>query len=50
LGWGNRFSIFFHCSSVNFHRSLAIVKTPFHGQVYLSPYRAQVYNSQIFRL
>lgn len=30
LGFGRYFSIFFHCSSVNFHRSfLAIVKTPF---------------------
>jgi hypothetical protein len=42
LGFGNNASIFFHCSFVNFHLSLAIEKTPFYDQVYISPCRAQV--------
>ena len=42
LGFGSRGSIFFHCESVNFHRSLAIEKTPFYSQVYISLERAQV--------
>jgi hypothetical protein len=33
FGFGKNFSIFFHCSFVNFHRSLAIFKTPFDDQV-----------------
>jgi len=41
LGFGNKVSIFFHCSSVNFHRVLAI-KNPFNDQVYISSCRAQV--------
>jgi hypothetical protein len=42
LGFGNSGSIFFHCSFVNFHLSLAIEKTPFCDQVYISPCVAQV--------
>jgi hypothetical protein len=42
LGFGNNGSIFFHCSFVNFHLSLAIEKTPFYDQVYISPVMAQV--------
>jgi hypothetical protein len=42
FGVGKNFSIFFHCSSVNFHRSLAIEKTPFDDQVYISRLMAQV--------
>ena len=42
LSFGSNGSIFCHCASVNFHRSLAIEKTPFYDQVYISPYRAQV--------
>jgi hypothetical protein len=42
LGFGSNDSIFCHCASVNFHRSLAIEKTPFNSQVYISPYVAQV--------
>ena len=42
LGFGNNGSIFFHCSFVNFHLSLAIEKTPFYDQVYISPIMAQV--------
>ena len=42
LGLGNKGSIFFHCLSVNLHRFLAMIITPFHGQVYINPCRAQV--------
>ncbi len=35
LGFGNKGSIFFHCSSVNIHLVLAI-KNPFDDQVYIS--------------
>lgn len=42
FGFGSSGSIFSHCASVNFHRFLAIEKTPFNGQVYISFYRAQV--------
>ena len=42
FGFGKNFSIFFHCSFVNFHRSLAIFKTPFDDQVYISRLIAQV--------
>jgi len=42
FGFGNNSSIFCHCSFVNFHRSLAIEKTPFDDQVYISSCRAQV--------
>jgi len=42
LGLGNKGSIFFHCLSVNLHRSLAMVITPFHGQAYINSCRAQV--------
>jgi len=42
LGFGKSFSIFFHCSFVNFHRSLAIFKTPFDGQVYITCVMAQL--------
>jgi hypothetical protein len=42
FGFGKNFSIFSHCSSVNFHRSLAIFKTPFDDQVYISRLMAQV--------
>jgi len=42
FGFGKNFSIFFHCSFVNFHRSLAIFKTPFDDQVYISHLMAQV--------
>jgi hypothetical protein len=42
FGFGKNFSIFFHCSFVNFHRSLAIFKTPFDDQVYISRLMAQV--------
>jgi hypothetical protein len=42
LSFGSNGSIFCHCASVNFHRSLAIEKTPFYSQVNISPYRAQV--------
>jgi len=41
-GFGSSGSIFSHCASVNFHRFLAIEKTPFNDQVYISSYRAQV--------
>jgi hypothetical protein len=41
LCFGNKGSIFFHCSSVNFHLVLAI-KNPFDDQVYISSFRAQV--------
>jgi len=36
LSFGSNCSIFCHCASVNFHRSLAIEKTPFYCQVYIS--------------
>ncbi len=42
FGFGKNFSIFFHCSFVNFHRSLAIFKTPFDDQVYITRLMAQV--------
>ena len=42
FGFGKNFSIFFHCSCVNFHRSLAIIKTPFDDQVYITRLMAQV--------
>jgi len=42
LSFGSNGSIFSHCDCVNFHLSLAIEKTPFYGQVYISPCRAQV--------
>jgi hypothetical protein len=42
FGFGKSFSIFSHCSFVNFHRSLAIEKTPFDDQVYISRLMAQV--------
>jgi hypothetical protein len=42
FGFGKNFSTFSHCSFVNFHRSLAIFKTPFDGQVYISRLMAQV--------
>jgi hypothetical protein len=42
LGFGSNGSIFSHCDCVSFHRSLAIEKTPFYDQVYISPCRAQV--------
>jgi len=42
FGFGKNFSTFFHCSFVNFHRSLAILKTPFDDQVYISRLMAQV--------
>ena len=42
FGFGKNFSIFFHCSFVNLHRSLAIIKTPFDDQVYVSRLVAQV--------
>jgi hypothetical protein len=42
FGFGKNFSIFFHCSFVNFHRSLAIIKTPFDDQVYITRLMAQV--------
>ena len=42
FGFGKNFSIFFHCSFVNFHRSLAILKTPFDDQVYISRLMAQL--------
>ena len=42
LGFGKNFSIFFHCPFVNFHRSLAILKTSFDDQVYISHLMAQV--------
>jgi hypothetical protein len=42
FGFGINFSIFFHCSFVNFHRSLAIIKTPSDDQVYISRLMAQV--------
>jgi hypothetical protein len=41
LSFGNKGSIFFHCSSVNFHLVLAI-KNPFYDQVYISSCVAQV--------
>jgi len=42
FGFGKNFSIFSHCSFVNFQRSLAIIKTPFDDQVYISRLMAQV--------
>ena len=42
LSFGNNGSIFSHCWSVNFHLSLAIEKTPFYDQIYISPTMAQV--------
>jgi len=42
LCFGSNDSIFCHCASVNFHRSLAIEKTPFYRQVYISLWMAQV--------
>jgi len=42
LSFGSNGSIFCHCDSVNFHLSLAIEKTPFYCQVYISPCMAQV--------
>jgi hypothetical protein len=42
FGFGSNASIFSHCSCVSFHLSLAIEKTPFYDQVYISPCRAQV--------
>jgi len=42
LGFGSNGSIFSHCDCVSLHRSLAIEKTPFYDQVYISPCRAQV--------
>jgi hypothetical protein len=42
LGFGSNGSIFSHCDCVSFHLSLAIEKTPFCDQVYISPCRAQV--------
>jgi hypothetical protein len=42
LSFGSNASIFSHCVCVNFHRSLAIEKTPFYNQVYISSCRAQV--------
>ena len=42
LGFGSNDSIFCHCASVNFHRSLAIEKTPFYRQFYISHWMAQV--------
>jgi len=50
FGFGNSFSIFFHCWSVSFQRSLAIIKTPFDDQVYITRANAQGYNLSIFRL
>ena len=41
LSFGNKGSIFFHCSSVNFHLVLAI-KNPFYDQVYISSCVAKV--------
>ena len=40
--FGSNDWIFCHCASVNFHRSLAIEKTPFNDQVYISLWMAQV--------
>ena len=42
LGFGSNSSIFSHCDCVSFHLALAIEKTPFIGQVYVSPLLAQV--------
>jgi len=42
FGFGKNFSILFHCSFVNFHRFLAIIKTPFDDQVYITRLMAQV--------
>jgi hypothetical protein len=42
LSLGSNGSIFSHCACVNFHLCLAIEKTPFYGQVYISLFRAQV--------
>jgi len=42
LSFGSNSSIFSHCACVNFHLCLAIKKTPFYGQVYISLFRAQV--------
>jgi hypothetical protein len=50
LGFGSNASIFSHWASVSFHLSLAIEKTPFTGQVYISSLLAQVYILQILRL
>jgi len=50
FGFGNSFSIFFHCWSVSFQRCLVIIKTPFDDQDYITFENAQVYNPKIFRL
>jgi len=50
FGLGKSLSIFLHCSFVSFHRSLAIIKTPFDDQDYITRANAQVYNPTIFRL
>lgn len=42
FGFGSNGSIFSHCACVNFHLCLAIKKTPFYDQVYISLFRAQV--------
>jgi len=42
LCFGSNGSIFSHCDCVSFHLALAIEKTPFIGQVYVSPLLAQV--------
>ncbi len=42
LSFGSNGSIFSHCACVNFHLVLAIEKTPFYSQVYISSCRAQV--------
>jgi hypothetical protein len=42
FGFGSNGSIFSHCACVNFHLCLAIKKTPFYGQAYISLFRAQV--------
>ena len=44
LGFGSKGSIFFHCSSVSFHRFFAIEKTPFDGKFDISRWLAQAYN------
>ena len=50
FGFGKSFSIFFHCWSVSFQRCLAIIKTPFDDQDYITYENAQGYNPKIFRL
>jgi len=42
FGFGRSGSIFCHCLSVNFHRSLAIENTPFDSRIYISSLLAQV--------